>query len=102
MTDSPPDSENLNVVHEDGETRGRYVVYLPDGLEAELTYAHRDGRLVADHTFVPPSHRGQGIAEQLVDALIADARASGDKIVPLCSYVAAQFRRHPEWADLKA
>ena len=87
---------------DDGGERGRYVVYLSDGIEAELTYARRDGRLIADHTFVPPSHRGQGIAERLVDALIADARSSGDKIVPVCSYVAVQFRRHPEWADLKA
>lgn len=92
----------FKVRREDGETRGRYVVYLSDGLEAELTYDRSGGRIVADHTFVPPTHRGRGIAERLVDALIADARASGDRILPVCSYVAAQFRRHPEWADLKA
>lgn len=92
----------MNVQREDeGGERGRYVVHLADGVEAELTYARRDGRLIADHTFVPPSHRGQGIAESLVDALITDARRSGDRIVPLCSYVAAQFRRHPEWTDLR-
>ena len=32
---------------------------------------------------------------------IAAARAEGFKIVPLCSYVEAQFRRHPEWEDLR-
>ena len=26
----------------------------------------------------------------------------GTKIVPLCSYVVAQFRRHPEWSGLLA
>ena len=30
---------------------------------------------------------------------IADARAEGRKIVPLCPFVNAQRRRHPEWAD---
>ncbi|MBN9308305.1 MAG: N-acetyltransferase, partial [Devosia sp.] len=40
--------------------------------------------------------------EQLVKAAIDHTRATGGKIVPVCSYVVAQFRRHPEWADLHA
>jgi predicted GNAT family acetyltransferase len=34
--------------------------------------------------------------------MVADARAQGFTIVPQCPYVAAQFRKHPEWADLLA
>jgi predicted GNAT family acetyltransferase len=102
MTDTTSSPDRLEVVHEPGDPRGRFVVYLPDGLEAELTYSRGGGRLVADHTYVPPSFRGHGLAEKLVNALIAEVRASGDRILPLCSYVAAQFRRHPEWADLRA
>ena len=41
-------------------------------------------------------------ALKLVEQVITDAQAAGIKIVPLCSYVDAQFRRHPEWADLLA
>jgi predicted GNAT family acetyltransferase len=88
---------------DDGGARGRYVIHLKDGAEAELTYQKAEsGALIADHTFVPPSHRGQGLAELLVNRLIEDARAGGYKIAPTCSYVVAQFRRHPEWADLHA
>ena len=91
------------VEHEETGHGGRYVVYLPDGSEAEMTYARRDpSTIIADHTGVPPQHRGQGIAERLVKAAIDDARETGGKIIPVCSYVVAQFRRHPEWADLKA
>jgi predicted GNAT family acetyltransferase len=46
--------------------------------------------------------RGRGVAQFLVEALIADAREQGFRIVPQCSYVAVQFRRHPEWVDLLA
>lgn len=91
------------VEREEKPTYGRYVVRLPEGAEAELTYRHLDPRtIVADHTGVPPDHRNSGIALRLVETMIADAREEGFKIVPSCSYVAAQFRRHPDWADLLA
>jgi hypothetical protein len=38
----------------------------------------------------------------LVDAMVADAREQGFKVGPACSYVAAKFDQHPEWADLRA
>jgi predicted GNAT family acetyltransferase len=91
------------VEREDGPHGGRYVIYLADGLEAEMTYRRPAPGIVAiDHTFVPDSHRGEGLAQRLVEAGIADARAEASKVHPYCSYVAAQFRRHPEWADLLA
>jgi len=96
-------SAELPVAHEEANGRGRYVVYLPDGSEAEMTYQRRDAStIIADHTGVPPQHRNLGLALRLVEAAIADARLTGSKIVPACSYVVAQFRRHPEWADLRA
>ena len=67
-----------------------------------LTYQRRGKVLTADHTLVPPEIGGKGVAARLVEALIADARESGDKIDPQCSYVEAAFRRHPEWAELRA
>lgn len=67
-----------------------------------LTYQRRGNTLVADHTLVPPEIGGRGVAARLVEALIEGARADGEKIVPQCSYVEVAFRRHPEWADLRA
>jgi predicted GNAT family acetyltransferase len=94
---------DLTVVREDGPTRGRYVIYLAPDAEAEMTYRKGDGgAMVIDHTGVPPAYEGRGIAAQLVNKAIADARQEGFKITPVCSYVVAQFRRHPEWADLRA
>lgn len=88
---------------QDGANGGRYVIFLDNGDEAEMTYRRRDeNTIIIDHTMVPPAYRGKGIAEELVNRGIADARADGHKIVPLCSYVATQFRRHPEWTDLLA
>jgi predicted GNAT family acetyltransferase len=94
---------DLPVEHEETPRGGRYVVRLPDGSEGEMTYVKRDAvTIIADHTGVPPAYRGQGIAEKLVATAMADARANNFKIVPACPYVGVQFRRHPEWADLRA
>jgi len=57
-------------------------------------------RSVRDHTGVPDAFRGQGAGLRLVTRAVEDARAQGKKIIPLCPFANAQFRRHPEWADV--
>jgi hypothetical protein len=54
------------------------------------------------HTGVPPAVEGRGIAAELVAAALAHARANGWKVRPICSYVQAYMRRHPETLDLLA
>lgn len=95
--------DTVTISHHPGEGRGEYRAAV-EGSEAvgRLTYQRRGDTLVADHTLVPPEIGGRGVAGKLVEALIADARAEGWKIVPQCSYVEVAFRRHPEWADLRA
>ncbi|HVW92301.1 MAG TPA: GNAT family N-acetyltransferase [Devosia sp.] len=91
------------VEREENEAGGRYVVRLAPGEEGEMTFRKRGAdTIVIDHTGVPRAFRSKGIARLLVDRMIEDARAEGTKIVPLCSYVVAQFARHPEWRDLLA
>ncbi len=81
-------------------SRGRYVIRL-EGEEADLTYSVASPQLViADHTAVPDAFRGTGAGLALVERLVADARAEGFKIMPLCPFVNAQRRKHPEWADV--
>jgi predicted GNAT family acetyltransferase len=83
-------------------TSGRYVGRI-DGVggEAELIFTVRGPSLIsADHTEAPASMRGTGAAMALVEHMIGDARAKGFKITPLCPYVLAQYRKHPEWNDV--
>jgi predicted GNAT family acetyltransferase len=48
---------------------------------------------------VPDSFRGTGAGLALVARLVEDARAMAFKVMPLCPFVNAQRKRHPEWAD---
>ena len=94
---------SFTVEREEDASGGRYFVRLGNGAEGEMTFRKTAPNVITiDHTGVPRAFRGAGIAQMLVDRGIADARVSGTRIVPLCSFVAAQFKRHPEWADLLA
>lgn len=77
----------------------RFVVLTPQGLA--LCSYRRDGDvLVLHHTEVPAALEGRGIAGALVAAALAWARSEGLRVRPVCSYVAAYMRRHPETQDL--
>ena len=95
------DAEEITL--EETSTGGRYVIKLSDGAEAYMTFQNLNtDTIIVDHTFVPNQFRGRNLALKLVKRGISDARANGIKIVPQCSYVATQFRRHPDWSDLLA
>ena len=91
------------ITHESRENSGRYFISLAPDAEAQMTYRRVAPKIISiDHTLVPPEFRGQKIADRLMARAIKDAKTKGEKIIPACSYVAAQFKRHPEWADLLA
>lgn len=95
--------EDLEVEREDSPGHGRYVIHLPGGLEAEMTFRKIGNSLIAiDHTYTPPEFRGNNIAFKLMERAVADASRDGVKVKPECSYAVVQFRRHKEWADLLA
>lgn len=94
----------VTITHQDDGDRGRYVAQVAGSEEiGHLDWEARGGDVrVATHTIVPPPIGGRGVAAKLVEALVADARAQGFRIEPQCSYVEAMFRRHKEWAELRA
>jgi predicted GNAT family acetyltransferase len=87
---------------EDDGVQGRYLARLPGlAAQAELTYRHQGpGVISADHTGVPDEMAGRGVAKALLNALVDDARQSGFRIVPRCSFIRAQYAKHPEWSAL--
>jgi predicted GNAT family acetyltransferase len=85
----------------DNAERRRYELEV-DGSLAYAAYEPRGETLVVTRTYTPPALRGQGVAGRLVRGLIADVRARGLKVEPVCSYVVDYFARHPDDADVLA
>ena len=90
------------ITKEDDGRHGRYIAKVSGiDAQAELTFTHRGpGVISADHTGAPEAMRGTGAAAALVDFLIADARNSSFRIIPICPYVRARYANHPEWQDV--
>lgn len=81
---------------------GRYVARVPGSeAEGEITFTQRGPKVIsADHTGVPDALGGRGIGKALIEGMLADARANGFRIIPVCPYIRAQYAKHPEWAPL--
>lgn len=85
------------------DEKGKGEFYIMDGEErvAEMIISVTDKELTAYHTEVIPKAEGKGLAKQLLAAMVDYARKHQLKVIPLCPYVHAQFKRHPqEYADL--
>ncbi|MCE7796174.1 N-acetyltransferase [Sphingobium sufflavum] len=85
----------------DNPDRSRYELAVGDAL-CLAAYDARGGALAFTHSEVPPSLEGKGYGSRLIAGALADVRARGLKVIPLCSFVAAYIDRHPEDQDLLA
>ena len=81
----------------------RYELMLAGEHVGELVYRNRGENVVAFlHTEVDPTAQRRGLGSALVAGALDDARRRGLRVVPLCPFVDAYVRRHPEYADLVA
>lgn len=79
--------------------RNRYEIVVGDQV-AFLTYRHHDDHVSLNHTEVPVSLRGQGLAQKLARHALDEARRTGTNVVVRCPFVTTWLKRHPEYDDL--
>lgn len=82
------------------EREHRFVVRTDDE-DAELTYQQVGPKLIdVQHTYVPTSARGHGVAEALAEAAFRFARERGYRVVPTCPFVRRWLASHADEAKL--
>ncbi|MBR9847055.1 MAG: N-acetyltransferase [Algicola sp.] len=91
----------MNIEHESNSNKGRFY-YEVDGVQkANMTYSKAGSdKLIIDHTEVDESLQGEGIGYKLVEASVNYAREQHIKIVPLCPFAAAVFKKKSEYSDV--
>jgi predicted GNAT family acetyltransferase len=86
----------------DNPRASRYQLWLGATRAGVIQYRAEPGTVLLVHTQVDPAFEGQGLGERLVAGALEDLRGRGLKLVPLCPFVRAYLRRHPDQADLVA
>lgn len=78
--------------------------FLVDGVKmAEMAYVMAgEHKMIIEHTEVDDSLGGQGIGKRLQTELVAYVREHGMKVLPLCPFAHAMFKKMPEWQDVLA
>jgi len=89
--------DDVTVTHNEEAQRFELLV---DGHLALSTYRRFPGRIVLNHTEVPPPLEGHGLAAKLARFALDFARVSHLRVVPLCPYISNFIRKHPEYQDL--
>lgn len=81
------------------DARTRYELEV-EGKLAVSEYNRLANAVMFTHTEVPEALEGRGIGSALARGALDDVRAQGLQVIPLCPFIAAFIRRHPEYLDL--
>jgi len=85
----------------DEKKHGAFNLYDNSTKIGEMVIGISNDVLTVYHTEVDEDQSGKGYAKLLLDAMTAYARENTFKVRPLCAYVHAQFKKHPdEYADI--
>lgn len=100
MTDSAttPDTDRTEVVRNDAQ--GRYDILVNDELAGFTQFVDNGPQRIFPHTELDERFSGRGLSSILVSQALADTRAAGQRIVPVCPLVARWVSKHDEVADI--
>jgi len=93
----------MDKVKLDVDETGNGAFSVTEGSEriGEMVVSISGDVLTVYHTEVSSAAEGKGVAKEMLNAMVAYARENKKKVIPLCPYVHAQFKRHPnDFADL--
>lgn len=89
------------IKHETDSKGGKFYFEVNGVPLAEMTYVLADAEtMIIEHTEVDDSLRGQGVGKELLTALVDYVRNKEMKVIPLCPFAKATFRKIRQWQDV--
>ena len=90
----------MDIQKEEGDSKGRMVAKDGAAEMGEMTFSVANDFIIVDHTEVAEGYQGQGVGKKLFWALVEMLRKENRKVMPLCPYATAMFKKHPEAQDV--
>lgn len=91
-------NEDYELIH--NKSRHQYEFHI-ERYTPKIEYIiNKDNEIFLTHTEVSPALGGKGVGTQLVKKTLEDIKERGLSVVPLCPFVAAYIKRHPEWMSI--
>jgi predicted GNAT family acetyltransferase len=86
----------MSVEVRDNRDEARYEIRADGRLAGFAQYRLHDGRITFTHTEIDPEHAGAGLGSRLARAALEDVRERALAVVPVCPFIAAFIKGHPE------
>ena len=89
------------IQHKKAGTKGMFFVEQDGNILAEMVYTQpAPDKMIIEHTEVSDLLRGQKVGNQLVETVVDYARKHGIRIIPLCPFANAVFKKTPAYKDV--
>ena len=93
----------MEIKQKDDGSKGSFYIEIDGAKHGEMTYVWAGPeKIIIDHTEVGEALKGKNAGRQLVQKAVAFARARQVKIMPLCPFATAIFRKTPDYSDVLA
>lgn len=97
MADATADS---SFQFSDNEEKHRFELRVGGELAAFSEYNVLKNGLLFTHTEVDPAFEGRGIGSAMARSALDEVRRRSTLAIPVCPFIAAFLRKHPDYQDL--
>lgn len=88
--------QDVDLINNGEGPKKRFEMYIGDKIAFIDYILNKQGVIYLTHTEVPVGLEGQGVGSAIVSKTLDYIRSSGLKMAPLCPFVAAYLKRHPQ------
>lgn len=91
----------MEIQHQSDGRRGSFFVAEGENRIAEMVYVMAGPKkMIIEHTEVNEILKGKKVGEKLLEALVDFVRKEEIKVIPLCPFANATFKKRPDLQDV--